>query len=167
MGILLIAEKTQYSRKNIKSFFGWWRIRCFCISLASSRSQSQVYGFLQLNSQQSVCLYESSTELNYVLEHWVQRNTTVFLEGVFPVVIGNLLLWFGKEAMSTMPFVIRSSEKWWAFCFTARVLHDLTWRLKDKDGTTQAENEWERKDFSRWLKGSWRKTESQRKHQVF
>lgn len=29
----------------------------------------------------------------------------------FPAVIGNLLLWFGKEAMSTLPGVIKKFKK--------------------------------------------------------
>lgn len=34
-----------------------------------------------------------------------------FLFFFFPAVIGNLLLWFGKEAMSTLPGAIKKFKK--------------------------------------------------------
>lgn len=95
----------------------------------------------------------------------------------FSAVIGNLLLWFGKEAMSTLPLVIKEFRK--NFELSASLLRNRRcfWvhlcscgvcakRQKDKDGTAEAGNEREDKEQQReteWLRGSQRqkKTESQ------
>lgn len=70
----------------------------------------ELYSSLSPASQTTicVCLYASSTDLNDVLEHRVQRNTTLLF---VPAVIGNLILWFGKKAMSTLPLVEKEVQR--------------------------------------------------------
>lgn len=99
------------------------RIRCFHM-LASSRSQRS----LQFCFFTDLCL--SLWE-----QHWIQlcfgtlssENHNLVAGGFFPAVIGYLLLWFGKEAMSTLPLVIKKFRDILSFLLHCSVTEGASW----------------------------------------
>lgn len=109
-------------QEECKVIFDCRRVKCFHMLELSWSQRSLQFCFFS-----NLCLSLRGQQIKFCFGTLSSENHNLVFGGFFPAVIGNLLLWFGKEAVSTLPLVIKEFREILSFLLHCLVTEGASW----------------------------------------